>query len=118
MISPFFFDYGDEDSLLPRLNTGDVPCPFDFFQDLLNFLSCPAFVVADATFDIFRDFTDSFFFVLRSHLPFLYEGQNCFVFSLCFLRFRCIGPFCCCSCQPLLPSVSGLLPPLLLPLLP
>ena len=72
----FVFDFGDEDSFLHRFDTGDDPCSFEFFQDLLNsFLSCLPFVVSDTIFDLFADFTDSLFFMLRSRLPFLYEGQ-------------------------------------------
>ena len=67
----FVFDFVDEDSFLHRFDTGDVPCSFEFFQDLLNFsLSCPPFVVSETIFDLFADFTDSLFFMHRNRLPF------------------------------------------------
>ena len=83
----FVFDFWDEDSLFPRLDTGDILCPCEFFSDLLYFfLSCRPFF-SDVFFDFFADFTDSLFFMLLSHLPFLYEGQDLFVFIFCFLCF-------------------------------
>ena len=33
--------------------------------------------------------------MLRSRLPFMYEGQNFIVFPFCFLRVRCFGCSCC-----------------------
>ena len=85
----FVLAFGDEDSFLHGFDTGDVPCSFEFFQDLLIlFLSCPPFVVSDTMFDLFADFADSLFFVLRSRLPFLYEGQNFIVFLSALLVLR------------------------------
>ena len=77
----FIFVFWDEDSLLHRFDTGDVPCPYEFFQDLLIF-PCLVLVLFSAVFsDLYADFANSLFFMLRNRLPFLYEGQDFIVFS-------------------------------------
>ena len=94
------------------------PCLFIRLFSLMHFL------------DLLADFSNSLFFVLRRRLPFLYEGQNLFVFTFHLLCFRCFQmllllPQCSLwwfvhlllpSVLPLLPSqrIGQLLPSLLL----
>ena len=68
----FVFDFWDKDPLLIDLIRGMFCRSLDFFLDLLDsFLSFRPFCFPDIFFDLFADFTDSFFFVLRRRFLFL-----------------------------------------------
>ena len=89
----WFFDFWDENSLFRRLDIGDVPCSFEFFQDLVFFFfASSSFFSLMHFFDLFADFTNSFFFMLLSHLP-MRTVQTVSVVQVLLVLYDCCSSF-------------------------